>query len=99
MELRVSSQSLKAQALALISAVQRNSARRPELDFISLALRGKKIGFEKVIAMVDDLVKELKKEQQDDNNKKGYCDVQFDLADDKKKGLEKTIADLETSIT
>jgi len=99
MELRVSSQSLKAQALALISAVQRDSARRPELDFISLALRGKKIGFEKVIAMVDDLVKELKKEQQDDENKKEYCDVQFDLADDKKKGLEKTIADLETSIT
>jgi len=99
MELKVSSQSLKAQALALISAVQRDSARRPELDFISLALRGKKIGFEKVIGMVDDLVKELKKEQQDDNNKKEYCDVQFDLADDKKKGLEKTIADLETSIT
>ena len=99
MELRVSSQSLKAQALALISAVQRNSARRPELDFISLALRGKKIGFEKVIGMVDDLVKELKKEQQDDENKKEYCDVQFDLADDKKKGLEKTISDLETSIT
>jgi len=99
MELRVSSQSLKAQALSLISAVQRDSARRPELDFISLALRGKKIGFEKVIGMVDDLVKELKKEQQDDNNKKEYCDVQFDLADDKKKGLEKTIADLETSIT
>jgi len=99
MELRVSSQSLKAQALALISAVQRNSARRPELDFISLALRGKKIGFEKVIAMVDDLVKELKKEQLDDDNKKEYCEVQFDLADDKKKGLEKTIADLETSIT
>merc|ERR1719503_310862 len=85
MELRVSSQSLKAQALSLISAVQRDNARRPELDFISLALRGKKIGFEKVIGMVDDLVKELKKEQQDDNNKKEYCDVQFDLADDKKK--------------
>merc|ERR1719329_2138773 len=33
--------------------------------------------------MIDDLVAELKKEQQDDNNKKEYCDVQFDLADDK----------------
>jgi len=49
--------------------------------------------------MVDDLVTELKKEQQDDENKKEYCDVQFDLSDDKKKALEKTIADLETSIT
>merc|ERR1719276_135500 len=89
---------MKAEALALIQEVQRNNKRRPELDFISLALRGKKIGFEKVIGMVDDLVAELKKEQQDDENKKEYCDVQFDLSDDKKKVLEKTGADLETAI-
>jgi len=97
-ELKVSSQAMKAQALSLIQEVQRNNKRRPELDFISLALRGKKIGFEKVIGMVDDLVTELKKEQLDDENKKEYCDVQFDLADDKKKGLEKTASDLETAI-
>merc|ERR1719453_2024155 len=83
----------------MIQEVQRNNKRRPELDFISLALRGKKIGFEKVIGMIDDLVAELKKEQTDDDNKKEYCDAQFDLADDKKKALEKKIADLETAIT
>merc|ERR1719454_1500757 len=99
MELKVSSKSMKAEALEIIQEVQRNNKRRPELDFISLALRGKKIGFDKVIGMIDDLVAELKKEQQDDDNKKEYCDVQFDLADDKKKALEKTVADLETSIT
>jgi len=98
-ELQVSRQSMKAEALALIQEVQRNNKRRPELDFISLALRGKKIGFEKVIGMVDDLVVELKKEQQDDENKKEYCDTQFDLADDKKKALEKTHDDLETAIS
>jgi len=99
MELKVSSQSMKAEALEIIQEVQRNNKRRPELDFISLALRGKKIGFEKVIGMIDDLCTELKKEQQDDANKKEYCDVQFDLADDKKKALEKTASDLETAIT
>merc|ERR1719263_2193169 len=99
MELKVSSKSMKAEALEIIQECQRNNKRRPELDFISLALRGKKIGFEKVIGMIDDLVAELKKEQQDDDNKKEYCDVQFDLADDKKKALEKTVADLETAIT
>jgi len=98
MELKVTSSSMKAEALALIQEVQRNNKRRPELDFISLALRGKKIGFEKVIGMIDDLCAELKKEQLDDENKKEYCDVQFDLSDDKKKVLEKTAADLETAI-
>merc|ERR1719453_1910404 len=73
--------------------------RRRAMDFISLALRGKKIGFEKVIKMIDDLIGELKQEQVDDDNKKEYCDAQFDQADDKKKSLEKTIADIETAIT
>merc|ERR1719456_1181657 len=89
---------MRTRALELISAANRND-RRPALDFIALALHGKKIGFEQVIKMIDDLIAELKKEQVDDDNKKEYCDEQFDLADDKKKGLEKSIADLETAIT
>ena len=32
----------------------------------------------------------IKAEQQDDNDKKEYCEVQFDQADDKKKALERT---------
>jgi len=52
----------------------------------------------KVIGVIYDLCAELKKEQLDDENKKEYYDVQFDLADDKKKTLEKTAADLEIAI-
>jgi chromosome segregation ATPase len=40
----------------------------------------------------------LKEEQVDDDNKKEYCDVQFDSLDDKKKALERSISDSETSI-
>jgi predicted nucleic acid-binding Zn-ribbon protein len=68
------------------------------LDFILLALRGKKIGFGKIIKLIDELVATLKKEQQDDDDKKEYCAKQFDQADDKKKALERSIADLETVI-
>merc|ERR1719263_1277580 len=98
MELKVSSKSMKAEALEIIEEVQRNNKRRPELDFISLALQGRKIGFEKVIGMIDDLVAELKVEQTDDDNKKEYCAKQFDESDDKKKSLEHTISDLEKTI-
>merc|ERR1719198_271972 len=48
--------------------------------------------------MIDEMVETLKKEQVDDDNKKEYCGVSLDIADDKKKELEKTIADLETAI-
>merc|ERR1719506_3261475 len=69
-----------------------------QLDFIALTLRGKKIGFEKVIAMIDEMVVNLKAEQVADDDKKEYCTVSLDTADDKKKELEHTIAGLETSI-
>jgi len=96
MQLAVTSKTMRSRALAMLKEV---SDRSPALDFIALALHGKKIGFGQVIKMIDDLVAELKKEQQDDDEKKEYCAEQFDLSDDKKKVLEKNIADLESAIT
>merc|ERR1719504_641570 len=48
--------------------------------------------------MIDNMVATLKKEQQDDNDKREYCNMQFDLADDKKKGLERGVSNLEKAI-
>jgi len=85
--------SARERALALI-----RSSGRPQLDFIAMAIQGKKVGFEKVIKMVDEMVATLKEEQLSDDHKKEYCAKQFDVADDKKKGLERSVADLDTSI-
>jgi chromosome segregation ATPase len=102
MQKQVSSQTLRVQALkALRKGVHSRAMHlpaRPELDLIALALSGKKIGFEKVIAMIDEMVANLKTEQLDDENKKEYCDKQLDLADDKKKELELSVSDSETAI-
>merc|ERR1719265_907546 len=48
--------------------------------------------------MIDQMVATLKTEQQDDNDKKEYCEAQFDLSDDKKKSLERAISNLEKAI-
>jgi len=56
MQIEVSEKSTKARALDILNGVKSRSQRRVQLDFISMALRGKKIGFEKVIKMIDDLV-------------------------------------------
>lgn len=61
-------------------------------------MKGKKIGFEKVVKLIDDLIGELKQDQINDDSKKEYCASQFDIADDKKKSLTKSISDLETAI-
>merc|ERR1719460_2313221 len=98
-QVQVSASSARSGALAVIRGAMRSSKfDRRHLDFIALAISGKKIGFEKVIGMIDEMVTTLKTEQQDDDNKKEYCAEQFDLSDDKKKSLERSVADLETAI-
>jgi len=68
------------------------------LDFISLVLRGKKVSFDKVLAMVDEMVTLLGQEQVDDDEKKAYCQEKMDAAEDKKKVLDLDISDLEKAI-
>jgi len=88
---------MKSQALRMINTLRKHR-KSVLLDFIALSLRGKKIGFGKVIEMIDGLVAELKADQIADSDKKEYCAVSFDTADDKKKVLEKSVSDLETAI-
>merc|ERR1719401_948494 len=99
MQVQATAATVRAQALAAIRSAQRSSKfDRHHLDFIALAIQGKKIGFEKVIKMIDEMVATLKQEQIDDDNKKEYCRTELDLADDKKKSLEHSLSDLETRI-
>merc|ERR1719353_2104118 len=68
------------------------------LNLIALALKGKKVSFDKVLAMIDDMVTLLKKEQVDDNDKKEYCENMIDQTEDKVKELELSISDLAKAI-
>merc|ERR1719359_1755851 len=97
MQVTVSAAAVRQRALVALSAA-RGTKRDSRLDLLELALKGKKIGFEKVIQMIDDLVALLAKEQAEDEEKKEYCESELDTADDTKKELEHTIEDLEKAI-
>jgi len=98
-QMSVSASRQRSRALAKIAEAKKKAGKpSPGLDFIALALEGKKVDFGKVIKMIDDMVSVLKKEQHDDNDKREYCNKQFDFSDDKKKGLEHSVSDLETAI-
>merc|ERR1712203_663756 len=92
LQMKVSNKDLKRQALAALS-----NQKDFRLDLISLAIRGQKVSFDKVIKMIDEMVALLKKEQGDDNDKKEVCEKQIDKAEDDLKILETTISDLEKS--
>jgi len=99
-QLQVTASSMRAQARAILAQARARArpSQRQRLDFVALALHGKRVGFEKIIKLVDELVATLDKEQSDDDDKKSYCAQQLDETDDKRKGLERSIADLQTVI-
>merc|ERR1719428_2042319 len=85
-------------AMAILTSLRDKGIKDSRFDFLALAMRGKKIGFEKIIGMIDDLIAVLGKEQKDDDDKKAYCDSELDKSDDQKKALDHAITDLETEI-
>merc|ERR1719218_80222 len=70
----------------------------PRVDLIEVALRGGKVGFEKIIKLIDELVATLKEEQKEDDAKKEYCEKEIDKTEDTKKVLQNKVSDLETAI-
>merc|ERR1719316_815530 len=99
LQMQVSAKEVRQQALKVLSGARvQGVSRNARLDLLEMALRGRKMGFEKIIKMIDDLVALLAKEQLDDDDKKAWCLAELDTADDKKKDLERSISDLEKAI-
>merc|ERR1719265_484993 len=93
LQTQVTSNEVRKQAIQALSG-----HKDVKIDLIALAIRGKKVSFDKVLKMIDDMVALLKQEQTDDDDKKEMCESQFIKAEDDLKVLETTIADLEKSI-
>merc|ERR1719498_193191 len=98
LQVSASKAAMRRKALNILRKAANGSTRRPQFDFITMAIQGKKIGFEKVIKMIDGMVATLKQEQLDDDHKKEYCAKQFDFSRQKEESLQKSVSDLEVSI-
>jgi len=94
------SSSMKARALSHLERHKQSGsqAHSAQLDLIFMALRGKKIGFEKVVQMIDEMKVTLKKDQVNDDKKRDYCKEKFDSSEDKKKDLSSKASDKKTAI-
>jgi len=96
LQVQVSTKSTLRRALQALRGDRKR--KNVGFDLIALAMQGRKVDFSKVLKMIDEMVVLLGKEQQDDDHKKEYCEKMFDVTDDKKKELERSISDLEKSI-
>jgi peptidoglycan hydrolase CwlO-like protein len=66
-QMKVTSGAMRQQAARILKSAKKGD---PRLDLIEMAMHGKKIGFDKIIKMIDELVIELKEEQKQDDEKK-----------------------------
>merc|ERR1719271_729092 len=94
LQLATTNQALKSQALETLKQGKGDF----RLNLIALALKGKKVSFDKVLTMIDEMVTLLKSEQVADDDKKEYCEKMIDETEDKVKELELSVSDLEKAI-
>jgi len=91
--------SQRIHALELIQAEKkRTQVNLLDMNFLVLALKGKKVSFAKVLKMIDEMVVILGKEQDNDDHQKEYCLLSFDQQEDNKKGLEGDLSQLGATI-
>merc|ERR1719171_2883787 len=79
-------------------ALKSINSRDARLEFILLALHGKKVDMSKVIKMIDDMVALLTEEQASDDEKKEYCEAEFDTAEDEGKAVKRSLGKLAKAI-
>merc|ERR1719486_1912330 len=98
LQFKTNGKAIKQRALVALQQANQGDKQDVRINLISLALKGKKVSFEKVLKMIDDMVALLGKEQNDDNDKKEYCEKQIDTTEDNLKELELSVSDLGKAI-
>merc|ERR1719456_1463561 len=84
--------------LALEKLQDLSDKNHNQVGLIQLALMGKKVSFDKIIKMIEDLVVVLGDEQKADEEQKKWCETEFESSDDKKKDLKFKIEGIAASI-
>merc|ERR1719281_653776 len=89
---------MRSRALVALKDTHQSGKGDFRLNLIALALKGKKVSFDKVLGMIDEMTALPKKEQVDDDDKKAYCEDLIDKTEDKVKELELSVSDLSKAI-
>jgi chromosome segregation ATPase len=97
LQVKISSREVLNNARSALKAAQKGK-HDPRLGLISLALLGKKVSLDGIVKMVEKMIENLHEEQEADDHKKEHCLEEFDLAEDKKKELDRAISKLEEAI-
>jgi len=106
LQVKVSAKMMRLQALrALKAARARKGIKDVRLGLLTLLIHNNKMGFDKVTAMIDKMVKLLDTESRDDDKKKQFCVSEFEKTEDKQQlqaldlgDISKAMATLKSTI-
>jgi chromosome segregation ATPase len=91
-------------ARTLVNSVQKGF-KTPALNLLANTIKSQlqsksgAVDFSTVLKMIDDMVALLKKEGEDDETHKKFCDGEFDSSSDEKKATEEKLASLASAIS
>jgi len=91
LQVAVSAKDMRKRALHELRSAKKGDRR---LDLIMMSVKSKKVSFDKILGMIDDMVKILGNEQVADNDKKAYCEKELDKSEDELKATDQEIDDL-----
>merc|ERR1719161_56777 len=97
LQVQVTTHEVSQKAFQVINRLRHNR-KDVQLDLIAMSLRSKKVSFDKVITMIDEMVELSAKQQSEDDAKKEYCLGMIDQTEDKIKEIEIQVSDLEKAI-
>lgn len=98
-QLPVTAKQMRSDALKVLRGARRSGHKRghadPRLDLLSLWVQGRKGGsFEEVLKKIDRLIGNLKKEQDDDAQKKDWCLAEVDKTEEEVKWTARSVDDV-----
>jgi hypothetical protein len=93
---KASARSVASRVSYMLQAVK--SSKQTQMALVQYALQAKAVDFSKVLAMIDNMVVELKTEQKDDDAQMAFCEKDLAKSEDSQKGLESSIASSEALI-
>merc|ERR1719161_1110768 len=85
-------------SLLLKRAMSADTAHSVERNIMLATLKSGVHGFEKMIAMLDNMVSVLEEEQAEDDKKKAWCEAELAKAHDELKGVKADVNDLSAAI-
>eukprot|EP00933_Yihiella_yeosuensis_P051159 TRINITY_DN49017_c0_g1_i1.p1 TRINITY_DN49017_c0_g1~~TRINITY_DN49017_c0_g1_i1.p1 ORF type:complete len:694 (+),score=243.67 TRINITY_DN49017_c0_g1_i1:63-2144(+) len=89
---------IRQDALKYVKEAREHDSSPENINFLALALTSKKVDFSKVKEMIDNMIRLMRQQSKDDENKKEYCENAFYDTKRKQEIMSRDLKDVKISV-